>query len=344
MTPQSVQPTAAESLFAHYGLNYGQGLLFAYSISANGEVRELSVEEADDALAASRGLVWVHLDLTTTPVQRWIETRDWLSMDAKELLLTREDRTQYRSSASGIAGILRDFHRELEAVDWRVGQLHFYSDPYRFITARRHPLAGLDRARQMVLKECAARSGIALLVSIIEALADLLDDAADDLSREIERIEDRIEQDDAQHLRASVGEIRKRAILFHRQIHSERRVMARLCAKPPAWFHDTDTAKMREMVDHLGATAEDLDTIEVRAKLLQDDLAAQLAEATNRNLYILSALSAVMLPMTLISGIFGMNLGGIPGANSPLGFVAGVAFIGLFGVLTLIILRVLRFL
>lgn len=339
--PVSHTRDTEDDIFARYALGPGQGLVFAYELELDGRPHELTVPAAEEALASGRGLVWLHLDLTTTPAKRWIETRSWLPEDAREMLLTREDHTQYRLLENGLTGILKDFHRELEAVDWRVGQLHFYVDRNRLITARRHPLAALDHARQSLLRGAAeAESGIALLGLVIEALADVLDDASDKLGREIERVEDHMEREEAQHLRVAVGEARKRAILFHRQIHSERRVMARLSAKPPAWFAESDTIRLRDVIDHLGATADALDTIEVRAKLLQDELAARLAEAANRNLFFLSVISAILLPMTLISGIFGMNLGGIPGMNSPMGFWAGTGLVFAVGFVTLILMRI----
>ena len=57
-----------------------------------------------------------------------------------------------------------------------------------------------------------------------------------------------------------------------------------------------------------------------RAKLLQEELASRLAENTGRNLYVLSILTAVLLPMTLVTGIFGMNVAGLPGLSSQTSF------------------------
>jgi len=328
-----------DDIVARYALGHGQGLLFAYGLAPGERPRELTVPAAEEALASGSGLVWLHLDLTTTPAKRWIEAQPWLPAEARDMLMSREDRTQYQLVDHGLTGILRDFHRELEAVDWRVGQLHFYVDRHRLITGRRHPLAGIDRAQQMLLRGCEVESGPTLLALIIEALVDLLDEASDKLGEEIERVEDHLERDEAQPLRTGLAEARKRAILFHRQIHGERRVLGRLIAKPPAWFVESDTLRLRDVIDHLAATAEELDTIEVRAKLLQDELAARLAEATNRNLYLLSILSAVILPMTLVAGVFGMNFPGIPGGDSPVGFWAGTALVVFPGLITLILLR-----
>ena len=73
--------------------------------------------------------------------------------------------------------------------------------------------------------------------------------------------------------------------------------------------------EFRELVDDLTETQE-------RAKLLQEELAARLAEQTNSNLYILSLFTAILLPPSLIAGIFGMNVVGVPGVEngSPMAF------------------------
>lgn len=73
-----------------------------------------------------------------------------------------------------------------------------------------------------------------------------------------------------------------------------------------------------------------------RAKLLQEELASRLAESTGRNLYVLSILTAVLLPMTLITGIFGMNVAGLPGVHEPAAFWHVMLLVVASGVVTLL--------
>jgi zinc transporter len=61
---------------------------------------------------------------------------------------------------------------------------------------------------------------------------------------------------------------------------------------------------------------EEIAELYERAKLLQEELAARLAENTGHNLYVLSILTAVFLPMTLVTGIFGMNVADLPGLHA----------------------------
>jgi zinc transporter len=60
--------------------------------------------------------------------------------------------------------------------------------------------------------------------------------------------------------------------------------------------------------------------VQERARLLQEEIAARMGEATSRNLFVLSIATTTLLPITLITGIFGMNLRGLPMADHPHGF------------------------
>ncbi|TIU43333.1 MAG: magnesium transporter CorA, partial [Mesorhizobium sp.] len=64
----------------------------------------------------------------------------------------------------------------------------------------------------------------------------------------------------------------------------------------------------------------DGEQLQARTRLLQDELMAKLTEQSNQLLYILSVMTAVLLPMTIISGLFGMNVGGLPLVDTPHGF------------------------
>jgi len=71
-----------------------------------------------------------------------------------------------------------------------------------------------------------------------------------------------------------------------------------------------------------------------RVELLQQELAAQVNEQTNRTLFVLTAVTVLALPINMVAGLFGMNVGGIPFAGRAHGFffIAGT-LIALTGVL-----------
>ena len=78
----------------------------------------------------------------------------------------------------------------------------------------------------------------------------------------------------------------------------------------------------RTRLSLLGRTpdGQDLDLLYERGRSLQEEIASRLGEATNRNLYVLSIVTTIFLPMTLITGLFGINVGGMPWLENHLGF------------------------
>ena len=100
-----------------------------------------------------------------------------------------------------------------------------------------------------------------------------------------------------------------------------------------------DAAKLRSAIERLGALGHDLELVQERARLLQEQASNRLMEATNRNLYILSVVTTIFLPITLITGVFGMNLGGLPGQQAAYGFWYGIGFMGVVVIATLYLLR-----
>jgi zinc transporter len=65
---------------------------------------------------------------------------------------------------------------------------------------------------------------------------------------------------------------------------------------------------------------EDLDAARDGAAVTQEELASRQAEMINKRLYVLSIVAAIFLPLGLVTGVLGVNLGGIPGSDWPYGF------------------------
>ena len=95
---------------------------------------------------------------------------------------------------------------------------------------------------------------------------------------------------------------------------------------------------LHEVAERMEAVAQDIELVQERTRLLQEEIAGRLNEATNRNLFFLSVITATMLPVTLITGIFGMNVGGLPWLSDPRGvhWVTGIMVMAVVSVLLLL--------
>ena len=92
-------------------------------------------------------------------------------------------------------------------------------------------------------------------------------------------------------------------------------MLQRLCRRLPEWFGEIDRTALQDVAEEFRELVDDLTETQERAKLLQEELAARLAEQTNSNLYILSLFTAILFPPSLIAGIFSWIL---------MPFIAGV--------------------
>ena len=96
------------------------------------------------------------------------------------------------------------------------------------------------------------------------------------------------------------------------------------------------------MVEDAGQVVDELDGILDRSRLVQESISDRLAAALNQRVYVLTLISGIMLPLTFLTGLLGVNLGGIPGANNPWAFAIFCISLGMMGICQYFLFRRLR--
>jgi zinc transporter len=140
-------------------------------------------------------------------------------------------------------------------------------------------------------------------------------------------------------MHGQLGPTRRLMARLRRVIAANRHAVSGCRGQLPVWFASEHGVDLDQVIERQDALAQDLELTQERARLLAEELAGAVGRATNDNLYLLSILTAIFLPITLITGIFGMNVGGLPWLKSEAGFWA-VLLVMLFTVVfTLLILH-----
>ncbi|GFP86850.1 heat shock 70 kDa protein mitochondrial [Phtheirospermum japonicum] len=78
------------------------------------------------------------------------------------------------------------------------------------------------------------------------------------------------------------------------------------------WFANEDVNALEELIGRIRRLKENVGFIANRVTAIQAGLDSWQAEQINRKLYYLSFLSIIFLPLSIITGVFGMNVGGVP--------------------------------
>jgi zinc transporter len=160
-----------------------------------------------------------------------------------------------------------------------------------------------------------------LVIQFLEDFADTVAAVVTGQSDIVDKAEDRILKDRFLRDAGDLGSVRRLLARLRRHINAQRNAPGHQAYRPPAWWSEKDAADLRGSIERLEALSLDLESIQERARLLQEEIASRTFEATNVNLYIVSLFTAIFLPLNLITGIFGMNVAGLPWLENPGGFL-----------------------
>ncbi|BBE71300.1 transporter [Oharaeibacter diazotrophicus] len=293
------------------------GLVWGYRFPAEGGAPEtLGAVDGERALADG-GFVWLHLALSDARVPGFLSGIDGLPAAALQTLTGRDDHPVTEIDDGIVHGVLVDFQREFDQETREFGWLRFAIGPGFILTTRLHPLRSVDRARSAVAH--AGRIGRTsdvlelIVMEFVRALTGLVGEMTDELNL----IEDYVYDDAPRDERRRLGPVRRLLARMHRHL----RAMLSGFRKTEIADPGEVAAPVRDMAERLADRIErvnrDVFALQERARLLHEEIDSKISAETNRHLYILSVMTAFMLPPTLVAGIFGMNTADLPFLHEP---------------------------
>jgi zinc transporter len=315
------------------------GLVCGYRVDGAGVMEELAWADMDGALEAEDSVVWLHFDLADRRARAWIEKSTHIPAAGKALLLGSDTHMRIEVCGNGLAGIVGDLHHEFAEKFEQLDVLRLYLDNCCLISARRRPLAAIDKLRRSIGDGLKVERPVAIIAQFLHHVTDTLGDLLIELTSNVDDLEDQLLAGKISDRIPELARIRRIVVRLRRHMVPQQHALISLLSRLPAWIDVEGAAGLRNAIERLSALGHDLDLVQERARLLGDQLSSRLMEATNRNLYVLSIVTAIFLPMTLVTGIFGMNLGGLPEQQDPLGFWYGMAIMAALGIGTLFLLR-----
>jgi zinc transporter len=283
--------------------------------------------------------VWLHFNLLDNRARRHLEQRRGLDEDGRQILLSPDPRIQGQFFAGGFAAILGDLHHDFHVDPEGFGLLSLYVDSSTVITCRRHRLRSVDRLRTSLQGANAVTSPLAVFAELLEHIVDGFVGVVAQLGQSVEHAEDRILAGRVADQASALGHIRRVLVRLRRHASANRAVLQPLSQRVAPACSDELRQRLQEVIVRLDVLGQDLELVTERARLLQEEIASHIGEATSRNLYVVSVVTTTLLPITLITGIFGMNVGGLPLLESEHGFWWVVFGMSVMVTTTLILLR-----
>lgn len=296
-------------------LHDNRGLICGFRLQAQGpavavDVGALVAREPPD------GPTWLHFNFNDARARNWVGGCDWLPVEGREWLLSNDRGVHVETWGNALAGALADIFADDPE---RFGFLHVYLDQNCLISGRHHQLTVAGVLRAELVGGLAIDGTTVLFNRLLAHLVDIRAKAVAGYAELLDNAEDRVLAGDFGEIR--LGQSRRSMARLRRQLVADRHAFVDFVSHPPNWWGKAATKDLRRIAASLVSVGQDLELTEDRARLLSEEIDSRLVERTNRNLYFVTVAAAIFLPITIISGIFGMNVGGLPWLEDASGFL-----------------------
>ena len=271
--------------------------------------------------------VWLHLDYGKPDAQQWLLNTPLLNEAAREALLGQSNRPKLLRYGDGLLLVLRGINHNAHDRPEEMVALRIFINAQQIISSRRRPLLSEQDVYQQLQEQAGPVNTGDWLVEICDTLTDRAGEFVDSLHDDILALEELVLEN---KLPASgqLSLIRKQLILIRRYLSPQRDLVARLASEKITWLEDDDRRRLLEIAERLRRWLDDLDAGVARTAILADEINNMMSAATNRRAYQISILALLFLPASFLTGLFGINLAGIPGAEHPLAFWIFCAALG----------------
>lgn len=315
-------------------------LLFARALDGKGGGRPVSWAEAQRwRPSRAEPVLWVHLCRHLPGVAEWLEQGLEVSEPTAELLVGDENRPRALREGDALVAVLRGINFNPGAEPEDMVSMQVWSDGRRVVSLRRLKL----QTPRDTLAEIDAGQGPedagALLVSLVEHLIGRMNRSIVDMNQAIDELEDADPDAEAKPTLARIATIRRNCLALKRHMAPQHDALEAIVRDAPKWFDEADRREIAESIERLRRYLDDLDISKESALVLQDEIRARSLARSERTSYLLTIVAAIFLPLGFVTGLLGINVGGMPGVEDERAFWIVVALCGMLLVATLILFR-----
>jgi len=295
--------------------DHDRGLVCGYILDGDGHGREVGWDEIERH-TPDKGFLWLHLDRSEPHGQDWLASRSGLSPLIVEALLDEETRPRSLAFDSGLLLILRGVNLNPGADPEDMVAIRIWVEPGLAVSSRHRRLAAIQDLRDDIAHGRGPHDAGDFVVALAQSLVRRAAPVIEDLEDAVDGLEEQLLEAESHEIRTNLHTLRRRAIALRRYLSPQRDALARLVTEEQPWLQAVHRSRLREVADRVTRYVEDLDEVRERAAVVQDELTNQLSERMNRTVYLLTVVATIMLPLGFLTGLLGINVGGIPGAEA----------------------------
>ena len=274
---------------------------------------------------------WLHFDYTLEQTKIWLEQQHELDPVVVDALLNEETRPRATPVNDGMLIALRGVNLAPNSNPEDMVSVRLWLTKDRVISTRHRRLLSMADIDNELASGQGPATPTQLVVELTDRLISRMNHTIENIEDKVFAIEENVLASKSYALRNDIAGIRRQIIALRRYLAPQKEAMMQLMNERLGLFSTNEKIQLRETTDQLTRLIEDLDSLRDRAAVTQEELSSHLAEQMNNRMYMLSIVAAIFLPLGFLTGLLGVNVGGIPGADN------GYAF-ALFNLLLVLII------
>ena len=291
-------------------------LLFGRVLDGQGGGRRIGWDEVQRWRPAAEGeVLWMHLCRNRPGVYEWLQSDLGIPEPTAELLTSDTTRPRAFREGSTLVATLRGINFNPGAEPEDMVSMQLWSDGARVVTLRRLPL----QTPRDTLAEIDAGAGPAdagaLITSLTEHMIARMNRAIVDMNDHIDLLEEADLEEQQDEALDKISSIRRNCLALKRHMGPQHAALEMIARDAPQWFEDHDRREIAETIDRLRRYLDDIDISKESAVVLMDELRARAVASSDRTNYLLTIVAAIFLPLGFLTGLLGINVGGMPGVE-----------------------------
>jgi zinc transporter len=273
---------------------------------------------------AADGILWTHIAINDPGSGRWLTDSSGIEPAIVDTLLTAETRPRVFVTERGLLIVLRGVNLNPGEDPEDMVAVRVWVEKNRIVTVRRRKLLSVMDILASLQQGNGPMTAGAFVAVLTEYLANRIGMFVDGIEERMAETEDLVTTEATLDFSRRLSALRRQIAGVRRFLAPQRDALDRLYRQPGSLFSADEISYLRDEADRITRYLEDLDLARERAVVLREEYLGQVAQEQNSRMYVLSVVAAVFLPLTFVTGMLGMNVGGLPGVDSAWGFAGSV--------------------
>lgn len=316
------------------------GLLFSAYFNDEGDCLPLPFGDDDILPISSTQTVWLHMCAITQDTRAFLENETKLDEIVVRALLAEETRPRTLIRKDGILLILRAMNLNPGCDPEDMISLRLWIDDNHIISTRLRDTKSIEDMKQSVNEGQPPKRVGAFLTMITDRVYGRMEPFIESQEDETARLEEHLAKRELSEVNESAAPLRIKNAIYRRYIIPQKAAIEGLLKSNAKWLREEDLEQLVESLDRITRYIETLNDVRDRMAIINDELTRQHDANLSATTYIFTLAATIFLPLSFLTGLFGVNVGGLPGIESELAFAV---FVGICVVVAAIQIWIFRF-